>query len=104
VTSGIQALVILVIALALGVHVHEGALGWLVVLVAAMVVTMPFAALSQGIALLTRREATMIAVANFIGLPLLIPVVDAAGDEPDAVLDAGGDAVQPAELGSDRRP
>ena len=70
-TSGVQALVILVIALALGVHVHEGALGWLVVLVAAMVVTMPFAALSQGIALLTRREATMIAVANFIGLPLL---------------------------------
>lgn len=70
-TSAIQALVILVIALALGVHVHEGVLGWLVVLVAAMAVTMPFAAISQGIALLTRREATMIAVANFIGLPLL---------------------------------
>jgi len=70
-TSAIQALVILVIALALGVHVHEGALGWIVVLVAAMAVTMPFAAISQGIALLTRREATMIAVANFIGLPLL---------------------------------
>jgi len=38
ITSGIQALVILVIALALGVHVHEGALGWLVVVLAAMVV------------------------------------------------------------------
>jgi ABC-2 type transport system permease protein len=70
-TSAIQALVILLIALALGVHVHQGAIGWLVVLVAAMAVTMPFAAISQGIALLTRREATMIAVANFIGLPLL---------------------------------
>ena len=70
-TSAVQALVILVIALALGVHVNEGAVGWLVVLLAAMVVTMPFAAMSQGIALLTRREATMIAVANFIGLPLL---------------------------------
>jgi ABC-2 type transport system permease protein len=71
ITSAIQALVILVIALALGVHVREGFVGWLVVLVAAMAVTMPFAAISQGIALLTRREATMIAVANFIGLPLL---------------------------------
>ena len=70
-TSAIQALVILLVALAFGVRVHEGALGWVVVIVAAMIVTMPFAAISQGIALLTRREATMIAVANFIGLPLL---------------------------------
>ena len=29
-----------------------------------------FAGLSQGIALLVRKEATMIAIANFIGLPL----------------------------------
>ena len=70
-TSAIQALVILVIATALGVRVHEGALGWVLVVVAAMAVTMPFAAISQGVALLTRRQATMIAVANFIGLPLL---------------------------------
>jgi ABC-2 type transport system permease protein len=70
-TAAIQALVILLVALALGVRVHEGALGWVVVVVAAMLVTMPFAGISQGIALLTRREATMIAVANFIGLPLL---------------------------------
>jgi ABC-2 type transport system permease protein len=70
-TAAIQALVILLVALALGVRVHEGALGWVVVIVAAMLVTMPFAGISQGIALLTRREATMIAVANFIGLPLL---------------------------------
>jgi ABC-2 type transport system permease protein len=70
-TAAIQALVILLVALALGVHVHEGPLGWLVVIVVAMLVTMPFAGISQGIALLTRREATMIAVANFIGLPLL---------------------------------
>lgn len=70
-TAAIQALVILLVALALGVRVHEGALGWVVVVVAAMLVTMPFAGISQGIALLTRRDATMIAVANFIGLPLL---------------------------------
>jgi len=70
-TAGIQALVILLVALALGVHVNEGLLGWIVVIAVAMLVTMPFAGISQGIALLTRREATMIAVANFIGLPLL---------------------------------
>ena len=41
------------------------------ILVTAMLVTACFAGLSQGIALLMRREATMIAVANFIGLPLM---------------------------------
>jgi ABC-2 type transport system permease protein len=69
--SVVQALIILVIALALGVSIEQGALGWLVILGAAALVSAAFAGLSQGIALLTRREATMIALANFIGLPLL---------------------------------
>ena len=47
------------------------AAGWFVIVFAAMAVNSAFAGVSQGIALLTRREATMIAVANFIGLPLL---------------------------------
>ncbi len=71
ITAAIQALIILVVALVLGVRVHTGAAGWLVVIVAAILVNAAFAGISQGIALLTRREATMIAVANFIGLPLL---------------------------------
>lgn len=70
-TSVIQALIILLIALPLGVRIHTGAVGWLIVLAAATLVNTSFAGLSQAIALLTRREATMIAVANFIGLPLL---------------------------------
>jgi ABC-2 type transport system permease protein len=70
-TAAIQALIILVVALALGVHVHTGALGWLVVILAAILVNSAFAGISQAIALLTRRDATMIAIANFIGLPLL---------------------------------
>jgi ABC-2 type transport system permease protein len=70
-TAGIQAIVILVVALALGVHVHTGVIGWVVVILAAMLVNSAFAGLSQALALLTRREATMIAIANFIGLPLL---------------------------------
>lgn len=70
-TAAIQALVILVVALGLGVRVHTGALGWIVIVVAAMLVNASFAGISQGTALLVRKEATMIATANFVGLPLL---------------------------------
>jgi ABC-2 type transport system permease protein len=69
--SMIQGLIILLISLALGVRVDTEFVGWLVVLATAGLVAAPFAALSTAIALLTRKEATMIAVANFIGLPLL---------------------------------
>jgi ABC-2 type transport system permease protein len=70
-TAAIQAIVIMLVSLALGVRVHTGLVGWLVIILAAILVNSAFAGISQGIALLTRREATMIAVANFIGLPLL---------------------------------
>ena len=70
-TAAIQAVIILLVSLALGVRIHTGAAGWLVIIIAAILVNAVFAGLSQAIALLTRREATMIAVANFIGLPLL---------------------------------
>ena len=70
-TALIQALIILLVGLALGVRVHGGAAGWLVVLVTGALVAMVFAGISHGIALLVRREATMIAAANFVGLPLM---------------------------------
>ena len=70
-TATIQAIVILVVGLALGVRVHAGVAGWLIVLVTAALVSMVFSGISQGIALLVRREATMIAAANFVGLPLM---------------------------------
>jgi ABC-2 type transport system permease protein len=66
-----QAVVILLVGFALGVHVHGGALGVLVLFAAAALVAMVFAGISNGIALLVRREATMIAAANFVGLPLM---------------------------------
>ena len=47
-----------------------------------------FAGISQAIALLTRREATMIAVANFIGLPLLFLSTTMIARAADARLDA----------------
>jgi ABC-2 type transport system permease protein len=67
----VEAVIVLGIGFVLGARVAAGALGWIVVLATAMLVTACFAGLSQGIALLTRREATMIAVANFIALPLM---------------------------------
>jgi ABC-2 type transport system permease protein len=70
VTATLQALIILIVALALGAT-NGGPLGWIIILVASFLIAGGFAGMSNGIALLTRQEATMIAVANFIGLPLL---------------------------------
>jgi len=70
-TAGLQAVIILLVAVALGVHVRAGAAGWVVIIAAAMLVSSAFAGISQAIALMTRRESSMIAIANFIGLPLL---------------------------------
>jgi ABC-2 type transport system permease protein len=67
----IQALVILVVGLALGVRVHGGPLGWLVVFLTAMLLACAFGGVSQGLALLLRREESMIGVANFVSLPLM---------------------------------
>jgi ABC-2 type transport system permease protein len=70
-TAAIQAFIILLVGLALGVRVHSGVAGWIVVLVLGALVAMVFAGVSNGIALLVRNEATMIAAANFVGLPLM---------------------------------
>ena len=71
ITAVLQALIILLVALALGVRVHGGFPGWLAVLAASFLLAMVFAGFSNGIALLLRREASMIATANFVGLPLM---------------------------------
>lgn len=70
ITSLIQGLIILVVALPLGAT-NGGPLGWLVILLAGGLISAGFAGISQGLALLTRKEASMIAIANFIGLPLI---------------------------------
>jgi ABC-2 type transport system permease protein len=67
----LQATLLLLIGLALGVRVHGGVLGWLVVFAASALLAMAFAGLSHGIALLVRKQASMIAAANFVGLPLM---------------------------------
>ena len=71
VTAILQALILLLVALALGVRVHGGFGGWLVVFAGAALLCAVFAGFSHGIALLMRREASMIAAANFVGMPLM---------------------------------
>ena len=85
ITAMIQALVILVVGLALGVRVHGGLVGWLVVFAAAALLACGFGGISQGLALLMRREESMIAVANFIGLPLMFlsTILIGRGTMPD---------------------
>ena len=71
ITAMLQALILLLVALALGVRVHGGVLGWLVVFAGAALLCGVFAGFSHGIALLMRKEASMIAAANFVGMPLM---------------------------------
>jgi ABC-2 type transport system permease protein len=71
VTAILQALILLLVALALGVRVHGGFLGWLVIFAGAALLCGVFAGFSHGIALLMRRESSMIAAANFVGMPLM---------------------------------
>lgn len=70
-TAILQALILLGVAYLLGVRVHGGVLGWLVVLAASALLAAVFAGFSHGIALLMRKEASMIAAANFVGMPLM---------------------------------
>lgn len=66
----VQALILLLVGLALGAHPRSAA-AWPMVLVASIFVATAFSGLSHGLALLVRREESMIGIANFLGLPLL---------------------------------
>ncbi|NQV79184.1 MAG: ABC transporter permease [Alphaproteobacteria bacterium] len=68
-TVVVQSLIILVLALFLGAG-WPSVGGTIGVLLSAALITAGFTAMSTGIALLARREETMIAVINFFGLPL----------------------------------
>jgi ABC-2 type transport system permease protein len=66
----IQTLIIIALALVTGATFSNGVLGVLVTCVAAVLVGAGFGALSNGVALLTRKEETLIALMQFLLLPL----------------------------------
>jgi ABC-2 type transport system permease protein len=71
ITAMIQTLILILVGLALGVRIHGGALGWLVIFVASFLLAAAFAGFSNGLALIFRRPESMIATANMVGLPLM---------------------------------
>lgn len=66
----IQSLIIVAIALAAGARFPGGVAGIGVTLLAAVLLTLTFSALSDAVALLTRQQATLIAISQFTTLPL----------------------------------
>ena len=67
----IQASVIFIVATIMGVHVETGVPGVLFVLFLAALLGMGFAAFSNGLALLLRRQETVMAVVNLLTMPLM---------------------------------
>ncbi|MFG2526736.1 ABC transporter permease [Streptomyces sp. NPDC048516] len=67
----IQSMIIVAIALVSGAHFPGGVAGVAVTLFTAVLLTLIFSALSDAVALLTRQQATLIAIAQFTTLPLM---------------------------------
>ena len=66
---GVQSGIILLVSATLGARPHGGAAGVALVMVIAALLGAAFAAVSNALALLTRRQELVIAVMNFIMLP-----------------------------------
>ncbi|MBD0329500.1 MAG: ABC transporter permease [Thermoleophilia bacterium] len=69
--AGIQGSILIAIGLAIGADIAGGVIGGVAILVAGMLLAAGFSGISHALALIFRREATMIAAANFIALPLM---------------------------------
>ncbi|HEY8492061.1 MAG TPA: ABC transporter permease [Dehalococcoidia bacterium] len=67
----VQSFIILGIGLVLGARFPGGVPGVVTILLLSALLGSAFSALSNGLALVTRREETLIAVLNFFGLPLV---------------------------------
>lgn len=66
----VQSLIILGLGLLLGARIDGGIADLLLILLPAILLGAGIAALSNGLALLARREETLVAVVNFFGMPL----------------------------------
>ena len=71
VQAGLQGTILILIGLVIGARISGGVVGAAAILLAAMLLAAGFSGISHGLALIFRREATMIAAANFIALPLM---------------------------------
>jgi ABC-2 type transport system permease protein len=67
----IQALIIIILALIMGVHFETGAPGVLFAFLLLALLGLGFAAFSNGLALLLKRQETVMAVTNLMTMPLM---------------------------------
>lgn len=67
----IQSLIIVAVALLAGARFPGGAAGVVITIVAAVLLALIFASLSNAVALLTRQQGTLIAISQFTTLPLM---------------------------------
>lgn len=70
VTNAVQSLIIVALALVAGASFDNGVLGVLVLITVSILIAAAFGCLSIGLALLTRREETLIATVQFLLLPI----------------------------------
>jgi ABC-2 type transport system permease protein len=70
-TVTIQSVIVLIVGLVLGARFEGGVGGAVAILLLAGLLGAGFAAISSGMAILLRRDETLIAVINFFGLPLI---------------------------------
>lgn len=71
VQAAAQSIVIVLIALVAGARFPGGVLGVVIAVIAAVLLTVIFSGLSSTIALLSRRQSTLIAISQFTTLPLM---------------------------------
>lgn len=69
-TVAVQSVIILLFGMVLGARIDGGVPGFLAIILLGSLLGAGMSALSNGLALVTRREETLIAVINFFGLPL----------------------------------
>ncbi len=69
-TVMLQGLIILIVAMLLGARPHSGVVGIFVVMAAAAGVGSAFGAMSNGLALMVRRQEIFFSVLNFVTMPL----------------------------------
>ena len=66
----LEGVIIVLVALAIGARFDGGVVGILLMLLASILLAAPFGALSCGVALLARRQESVIGVVNLVQLPL----------------------------------
>jgi ABC-2 type transport system permease protein len=66
----VQSVVVIVLSLAVGAHLHNGLAGVAVLVAVAGLLGAVFASLSNGVAVLTRQRETLIGIVTMVMLPL----------------------------------